>query len=85
MQQRWSSPFQRKAECRDLMLEESPHSSSLQSYSHEESVCKTIWSAIVLLGLASSEKLQKPCNQIKGCWEGEEAFLRNSKEVMEVF
>lgn len=62
----------------DLMPEES------ESYDPGESVCETTWSAIVLLGLASSEKLQRACNQIKGCWEGEEGFLRNSEEVVEV-
>lgn len=46
------------------------HTSS-EPYNHEESVCETTCSAIVLLGLASSEKLWKACNQIKGCWEGE--------------
>lgn len=68
----------------ELMLEESGRSSSCESYDSGESVCETTWSAIVLLGLASSEKLQKACNQIKGCWEGEEGFLRNSEEVVEV-
>ncbi len=70
--------------CRDLMPKESGRSSSCESYDPGESVCETTWSAIVLLGLASSEKLQKACNQIKGCWEGEEGFLRNSEEVVEV-
>lgn len=59
---------------RDLMPEESGCGSSCESYDPGESVCETTWSAIVLLGLASSEKLQKACNQIKGCWEGEEGF-----------
>lgn len=70
--------------CWDLMPEESGRSSSCESYDPGESVCETTWFAIVLLGLASSEKLQKACNQIKGCWEGEEGFLRNSEEVVEV-
>lgn len=65
------------------MPEESGRSSSCESY-HGESVCETTWSAIVLLGLVPPEKLQKACNQIKGCWEGEGGFLRNSKEVVEV-
>lgn len=51
------------------MPKESGCSASHESYDPGESVCETTWSAIVLLGLASSEKLQKACNQIKGCWE----------------
>lgn len=66
------------------MLEECGRSSACKSYDRGESVCETTRSAIVLLGLASSEKLQKACNQIKGCWEGEGGFLRNSKGVVEV-
>lgn len=57
---------------------------SSEPYKHEESVCETTCSAIVLLGLASSEKLQKACNQIKGCWEGEGSQAGNSNGVMEV-
>lgn len=70
--------------CSDLMPKESGRSFSCESYDPGESVCETTWSAIVLLGLVSSEKLQKACNQIKGCCEGEEGFLRNSEEVVEV-
>lgn len=58
--------------------------SSSESYDREESVCETTRSSIVLPGLASSERLQKACNQIKGCWDGEGGFLRNSKGVVEV-
>lgn len=66
------------------MPEESKCTSSCESYDPGESVCETTWSTIVLLRPASSERLRKPCNQIKGCWRGEEGFLRNSEEVVEV-
>ena len=66
------------------MPDASKRTSSCELYDPGESVCETTWSAIVLLGLASSEKLQKACNQIKGCWGREEGFLRASKEVVEV-
>lgn len=68
----------------DLIRVASGRSSACESQDPGESVCETTWSAIVLLGLASPEKLRKACNQIKGCWEGEEGFLRNSEEVEEV-
>lgn len=54
--------------CSDLLLEERGRGSSGE---REESVCETTRSPIVLLGRASSERLQKACNQIKGCWDGE--------------
>lgn len=54
--------------CRDLLPEERGRGSSGE---REESVCETTRSSIVLLGRASSERLQKACNQIKGCWDGE--------------
>lgn len=50
----------------------------------EESVCETTRSSIVLLGRASSQRLQKACNQIKGCWDREGGTGGIAKGVVEV-
>lgn len=67
-----------------VIVQSARRRASSEPHNHEESVCETTCSAIVLLGLASSEKPRKACNQIKGCWEGEGSSTGNSKGVVEV-
>lgn len=53
------------------MPEESKHTSPRRSYDPGESVCETTWSAIVLLGLDSSEK---PVIRLKAAEKGRRDF-----------